>query len=111
MTTDVWPRPRRSVVELQPDEEHEEDEPDLAHRAEEREGGGRKQGMEAQGPEPAQEGRPEHDSGDHLGNDHRLTERTGDQANEARDRDDDACLNDEQNERGMEGAHCSRLGR
>jgi len=82
-------------VELDADEEHVEDEADLRDREEDRHRGLREEVRARVGPEPAEEGRPHQDAGDHLADDLRLPHLCEEPRRRLADGEDDEELQEE----------------
>ena len=72
-------------VDLQADQEHVEDQPEVGHDPDERDDVAREQRRLEARRERAEDGRPEHDSGHHLAHDARLAEPHGDEPEQPRD--------------------------
>ena len=75
-------------VELEPDEEHVEDQPEVGHDADERDDVAREQGALQVGEQQPEDGRPEEDPGEHLAHHARLAEVRDRRAHEPREEHD-----------------------
>jgi hypothetical protein len=92
------PSAEHREVEAQADDEHEQDDPELAERVHRHEPVRREQPAEHTGRGDAEQRRAERDAGEHLANDARLTDPAGDPACDPRARENDEQLRQEERE-------------